>query len=271
MQQETSPSTEDISDLISPLLNYSEADERTGCISDSLKGHHNPSAIPQNSAALTTFLLLNTMIGSGILNQPFVFENSGVIGGAIGFAFASYLTWMGLLILTDVGVYEGIYEYSGLAKRAFGRWGEILVDWSIIVGAFGSLLGYIIVIGDTLTQLFRSWGCPDSSCDRNTITSLAIAIFVSPLCLFRHFGHFAGLSIFSVITICMVLLLVIIGGPIKEEKGHVTLFNFFGVARSIGSIVFALNCAAANFQAYISTEKSSRNKTSWRSITFTAV
>lgn len=36
---------------------------------------------PNNSAALSTFLLLNTMIGSGILNQPYVFEESGILGG----------------------------------------------------------------------------------------------------------------------------------------------------------------------------------------------
>jgi hypothetical protein len=36
---------------------------------------------PSNSKALTTFLLLNTMIGSGILNQPYVFYESGFVGG----------------------------------------------------------------------------------------------------------------------------------------------------------------------------------------------
>lgn len=35
---------------------------------------------PNNSKYLTTFLLLNTMIGSGILNQPYVFYASGFIG-----------------------------------------------------------------------------------------------------------------------------------------------------------------------------------------------
>ena len=39
---------------------------------------------PSNSANLTTFLLLNTMIGSGILNQPYVFRTSGIWGGIAG-------------------------------------------------------------------------------------------------------------------------------------------------------------------------------------------
>lgn len=44
----------------------------------------------QNPAALTIFLLVNTMIGSGILNQPHVFEASGLLGGLIGFIIAGY-------------------------------------------------------------------------------------------------------------------------------------------------------------------------------------
>lgn len=40
---------------------------------------------PNNSANLTTFLLLNTMIGSGILNQPYVFKMSGIWGGIAGY------------------------------------------------------------------------------------------------------------------------------------------------------------------------------------------
>lgn len=44
----------------------------------------------QNPAPLTIFLLINTMIGSGILNQPHVFEASGILGGLIGFVIAGY-------------------------------------------------------------------------------------------------------------------------------------------------------------------------------------
>ena len=209
------------------------------------------------------------MIGSGILNQPYVFENAGIIGAFIGFIITCGMTWVinilihnylcfifqnfiqvGLLILTEAGIYEGIYSYSELARRAFGNFGEIIIEWSIISGAIGAILGYILIIGETSTYLLRSWGCPNNICEKNMITSLSITIFVSPFCLFRHFGHFAGISIFSIITITLVLLLVIISGPLHQKKGKLYLFDLFGMFRSIGSIVFALNCSQANFQVY---------------------
>jgi len=228
---------------------------------------------PQNSAPLTTFLLINTMIGSGILNQPYVFYESGIVGGMLGFVLATIATWLGLVLMTAAGVKAGVYEYSGLAKTAFGMFGERLVDVSIVVLAFGSQLGYILVVGDTLSQLLISWGCTNFICEQMQVTWLAVGLFVTPLCLFRHFGHLAYLSIFSVFTIVLVLFLVYIGGPLSYEpgSGDVKVFDILGMVQSSGSIVFALSCAAANFQAFISTEKGSQNLTSWSKITGTAV
>ena len=87
-----------------------------------------PEAIPANSGYLTCFLLLNTMIGSGILNQPYVFYESGVVGGVIGFILSAVLTWIGLLILTDSGIKLGVYNYSACCLSILGPRGEKAVD-----------------------------------------------------------------------------------------------------------------------------------------------
>ena len=136
------------------------------------------------------------------------------------------------------------------------------------------MLGYILVVGETLSGLIVSWGCENQTvCEVTSITILAVAIFVTPICLFRHFGHLAILSLFSIFTIVCVLGLVFIGGPLKYQpgSGSVLLFSIKGTLSSIGSIVFALSCASANFQAFISTEKESRNLDSWYKITGIAV
>lgn len=233
-----------------------------------LSEHHDENILQVfNSKALTIFLLINTMIGSGILNQPFVFKRAGVFGGILGYILASVMTWLGLNLLTAAGVKTNIPEYGRLAKYALGAKGEIAIDVSIIVGCFGSLLGYILVVGSTLSQLLISWGCNSIACDLYFTTLLAVGIFVLPICLFRHFGHLAFLSLFSVFTIVMVLGLVIIGGPLQQVPGTVLLFDGTGFVQSLGSIVFSLSCASANFQAYITTEKSSQNRTSWVWIT----
>ena len=64
----------------------------------------------QNPAPLTIFLLINTMVGSGILNQPHVFEASGIIGGLIGFIIAGYIIII-IIIIIIINYYYYYYCY----------------------------------------------------------------------------------------------------------------------------------------------------------------
>lgn len=229
---------------------------------------------PANSAYLSMFLLLNTMIGSGILNQPYVFMKSGMVGALLAFFLTTIATWCGLILLTEAGLYANTLEFSGLAKAAFGEKGETLVDVSIIMMTVGAELGYIIVVGETLSSLLEEWGCTMEVCEQFWVTIIAVVFFVTPICLFRHFGHLAMLSIFSVLAIVLCLLLVVIGGPIenRNEVGNdITFINWLGMLSSVGSIVFSLSCASANFQAYISTEEKSQNIRTWSWVTAGAV
>jgi sodium-coupled neutral amino acid transporter 11 len=230
---------------------------------------------PQNNKYLTIFLILNTMIGSGILNQPYVFRESGIVGGLLGFFLASFATWYGLVLLTEAGIHVDVLEYSGLAKRAFKNHGERLVDIAIIVLTFGAQLGYILVVGTTLSSLLDSWGCDSVICGDYFTTIISVGVFITPVCMFRHFGHLAYLSLFSIGAIVAVLLLVLIAGPIKHNQDHVSedyrTFNVYGTLSSTGSIVFSLSCASANFQAFITTEKPAQNLETWSWITGSAV
>jgi len=174
------------------------------------------------------------------------------------------------------GIHANILEYSGLAKKAFGKNGERIIDFFIVFGGGAAIMGYVLIIGNLMSDLLSAWGCEGGGCGLYSVSSIAVAVFVMPLCLFRHFGHLAILSIFSIVAISLVLALVIVGGPIvgKEkglDSGDVKIFDMLGSIQSIGSIVFALSCAPANFQAFVSTEAKSRNLDSWIFITLRTV
>ncbi len=262
-------------ELGQPLVGEKATEEEREGLIQELDANGNPIKLANNTPSLTIFLLVNTMIGSGILNQPYVFKASGLVGGFIGFIIATYCTWLSLLIISDAGITNKVLEYSGLAKLAFAKTGLRINDISIVIGAFGALLGYVLVIGSTMSDLLSGWGCHSDICGIYGTTLTFITLFVLPLCLMRQFGHLAYVSIFSIFTIVLVLGLVMIGGPIRT-KGIVyseplTVFSFKGMLTSIGSIIFALSCTAANFQAYVAADKPSRNMTSWSRITGIAV
>jgi sodium-coupled neutral amino acid transporter 11 len=226
---------------------------------------------PTNSPTVTIFLLLNTMLGSGILNQPAVFRDSGIIGGIVGYIIASIACWYGLVVLTSAGVHVNVLEFSGLANKAFGKLGESIVDVSIVVLCFGGQLGYIIIVGATSADLLRSWGCPGNVCSDIAVTLASVALFVTPMCFFRHFGHMGILSLISIAATVGVGILVWACGPyehVHENLGsNYQYFSIEGMLASTGSIIFAISCTTGNFPAYITTEKEFQDLPSWDVIT----
>lgn len=229
--------------------------------------------LPTNSKYLTTFMLLNYMIGAGILNQPYVVMKSGILGAVGGFGLATYMTWKTVNFITDAGLKVDIFDYSELALHAFGTTGEKTIDFSIALAGLGSLISYLIVIGGVLSSLLHGWGCTSEICGPNIVIILAVCLFVAPLCLFRHFGHLAILSVFSIGAIWTVIFLVLFVGPTYQvpTQGNLTVFDVAGTMQSLGSMIFALSICTGNFQAFVSTEQKSQNSKDWSTVTASAI
>lgn len=171
-------------------------------------------------------------------------------------------------MLHEAGDKVAIYDYSDLAEYTFGVWGTITFDYAVILGGFGSQLAYVIVVGETLSVLLTTWGCDSPWCGNSAISILVTIFLLAPLCLLRHFGHFAIASVFSVGVVVAVMFLVLIGGPIDRVHGEpVRILDWHGTLRSLGSIIFTLSFSVANFQAFLTTEKVHQNARSWNSIT----
>jgi amino acid permease len=205
----------------------------------------------KNSILFSGFLLLNSMIGSGILNQPQVFQQSGIIAALILFGIASYFTWLGLVVLIESGAKVEKYDFSLLAKHCYPRWGEKAVDASIIIGNFGALLSYIDIVGATSSELLFSWSCSNTAgCGPYLITVLLLLFICLPFCLYRVFGHLSYISAFSMIAIGSILSLVIIGGPIVGGNAGPYTVASRGAGSQLGSIIFTLSCSFASFLTF---------------------
>ena len=55
----------------------------------------------KNTRTMSSFLILNSMIGSGIFNQPYVFSQSGVGTGVILLTSASFFVWLGITAMIE--------------------------------------------------------------------------------------------------------------------------------------------------------------------------
>ncbi|CAN0100820.1 unnamed protein product, partial [Ectocarpus sp. 6 AP-2014] len=301
-----------------PLLLGSSDDGNGGRnLGDSTDVFAPGSSRRDNSKVLTTLLVLNYMIGSGILNSPQVFQGSGIGPATILYAVSAVAIWLGIVVLinaSEISFPQGYartgtssdngpselaggrgggggggggdadrlddIEFAQLARETVGPLGPLAVDAAIVLCNFGDVCSYVILVGSLTGSLLLEWFGGTASdvwwASFSVVTPVMAVLFVFPPCLIRHFSNLRWLAVFSFCTICSVVALVVIGGPIyaneeRAEPGHdpdldasVVWWDWVGAVANLGSIVFALSCAPAVLHAYSSmTPRSTR---AWRSV-----
>jgi sodium-coupled neutral amino acid transporter 11 len=162
-------------------------------------------------------------------------------------------------VLIECGAKHSKYEYSELAKFVFGDAGEIIVDVAITLGNFGANLSYVVIIGGSFSEMLFAWGCTNKvGCGFYLWIVLFTLFFVFPLCIKKYFGHLTFISTVSMASICIIVMLVLVGGPIIATNTKGANFGSqSGFASKMGSIVFAFSCAFAALPTF----KSLENKT----------
>jgi sodium-coupled neutral amino acid transporter 11 len=208
-----------------------------------------------NSSLSTVFLILNTMIGSGILVQPYVFQQSGIVAAIFEYMIILVMIFLGSEMIIKCGECVKIYDYSDAVANILGERFSIVLDVAIVVNGVGSTLSYIIIIGSLFTSVVDLSNCDAWYCNEGFLTILPVLSFTVPLCLIRRFGHLALISYASIFVIGSVMLLVLIGGPIRREyyvddDTAVATGSFVGCIATVGDIVFALGYITAIFHTY---------------------
>jgi len=125
--------------------------------------------------------LVGTMVGVGIFGVPFVFARAGFWTGAlwlIGIAAVMvlfYQMYAELMLRT-----EGDHQLVGYAERWLGAWGKRVVAFALIIGIYGALLAYTIVVGQFLHNVLSNFLTIDPE-----FYSILFTVVVAPLILAR--------------------------------------------------------------------------------------
>jgi hypothetical protein len=217
-------------------------------------GLHKPSNGPNESV----FLLLNTMVGAGVLFQAYVFMKSGILWTTIEYIFVGFFSWLSIKLLIEMSEIHDIYDYTLLCDKVFGKRGRQAADAGIVFAQGGSLITYVIIIGTLLAEVIKN--CDPWYCNDSFLAVLSITVVAVPLCLIRDLGNLVVASVVSVLVISSVFFLVIIGGPMESNSGsgsYHAAAPYEGV-KNVGTVVFALGYVLSMYFVYNSMEV--RNK-----------
>lgn len=210
----------------------------------------------KSSMKMAFMNMANSILGAGIIGQPFAFKNSGLIGGIVVMLFLTVLIdWTLRLIVINAQLSQA-RSYQDTVNYCFGRVGKIVLLFSISSFAYGGCMAFCVIIGDTIPHVLKSM-LPKSitSADsvigwlfhRNVLIVLFTTCISYPLSLNRDISKLAKASGFALLGMVIIVVLTIFRGPFADaslKKPPTTLewtvnYNIF---QGISVISFALVC-----------------------------
>jgi len=102
--------------------------------------------------------LIGTIIGAGILGIPYVVAQSGFFVGLLhiillGLIMLLVNLYLGEIALRTPGTRQ---QLTGYAQTYLGKFGKLLMAFSMIFGIYGALTAYIVGEGEVLSFVFTT-------------------------------------------------------------------------------------------------------------------
>jgi amino acid permease len=168
------------------------------------------------------------MIGSGILNQPYVFKKAGILSATFLYLVIFPMIWFGPQLMILMYERYPLHSYGKIAEKAFGKVGYWLMELAIIANTFGANLTYLILIGTLGSDLINVWvkGYSDDELgddyqykDQEIWFMVIVTVTcIFPICLIREYGNLSYVSYYSVLAITMVVCLVLFYSPSESSS-----------------------------------------------------
>ncbi|EGX97101.1 amino acid transporter, putative [Cordyceps militaris CM01] len=198
--------------------------------------------------------MANSIIGAGIIGQPYAIRQAGLLAGVVLLVgLTAVVDWTICLIVINSKL-SGTSSFQGTVQHCFGRPGLIAISLAQWVFAFGGMVAFGVIVGDTIPHvLLAVWpGLSDVPvvgllADRR----VAIAVFVMgisyPLTLYRDIAKLAKASTFALVGMLVIVATVLVQGLLvpAEARGEFSLPLLTvntGIFQAIGVISFAFVC-----------------------------
>jgi len=159
-----------------------------------------------------------------------------------------------------LGLKERKKDLETLSEHLLGTQGFYLSTVSMFLFAYGGMVAYMVIIGDSFSsifqQFFHSSGFVGILVQREVIMIITATIIVLPLCLLRNISSLAWSSLLSVLADVIIVIIVLIISPYSAEAQGIevttedllrTRGDFFA---GIGTMSFAFVCQHQSFLVF---------------------
>ncbi|KAJ4344945.1 hypothetical protein N0V95_006058 [Ascochyta clinopodiicola] len=224
------------------------------------------SAKPRSNMRSSFMNMANSIIGAGIIGQPYAFKNAGLLTGTVLLiGLTIVVDWTIRLIVINSKL-SGTDSFQATVQHCFGKSGLVAISIAQWLFAFGGMMAFCVIVGDTIPQvmdhLFPS--LEDMSflwllTNRRAVMIMLILGISYPLSLYRDIAKLAKASGFALVSMIVIIITVVTQSfrvP-AESKGQLrgSLIINDGIFEAIGVISFAFVCHHNSLLIYGSLRK----------------
>lgn len=137
-----------------PLLTEMEAPSVTLATSDDFfPEDHLESARPRSGMKMAFMNMANSIIGAGIIGQPYALRQAGLVTGILLLtALTVTVDWTIRLIVVNSKL-SGADSFQATMQYCFGRSGLVAISIAQWAFAFGGMVAFCIIVGDTIPHV----------------------------------------------------------------------------------------------------------------------
>ncbi|KAI1083923.1 transmembrane amino acid transporter protein-domain-containing protein [Whalleya microplaca] len=209
---------------------------------------------PKSGLSAAFMNMANSIIGAGIIGQPYAFKDAGLLAGIVLLVGLTVVVDWTIRLIVINSKLSGANSFQGTVEHCFGRSGLVAISIAQWAFAFGGMVAFGVIVGDSIPGVLRAvWpGLKDMPvlgilADRRAVIVLFILGISYPLTLYRDIAKLAKASTLALISMVIILTTVVVQSVLtpKEARGSFgtpLLTINEGIFQAIGVISFAFVC-----------------------------
>lgn len=113
-------------------------------------------ARPKSNLQSAFMNMANSIIGAGIIGQPYAFKQAGLLSGILLLVGLTVVVdWTICLIVVNSKL-SGANSFQGTVEKCFGKSGLIAISLAQWLFAFGGMVAFGVIVGDTIPHVLQA-------------------------------------------------------------------------------------------------------------------
>lgn len=198
--------------------------------------------------------MANSIIGAGIIGQPYAFKDAGLLAGIVLLVGLTIVVDWTIRLIVINSKLSGASSFQGTVEHCFGKSGLIAISVAQWAFAFGGMVAFGVIVGDSIPQVLRTvWpGLSEMPvlwilADRRVVIVIFILGISYPLALYRDIAKLAKASTLALISMVIILVTVVVQGALTPAANRGSFSTPLltindGIFQAVGVISFAFVC-----------------------------